>query len=113
LGTKYSGALHATYLDESGRERPMVMGSYGIGPARIAAAAIEQLADGDGIVWPWSIAPLDVYIVCVNVKDQAQRAAAEAIYDACRAHGLEAMLDDRDERPGGKCKRGEPLGIPV
>ena len=113
LGTKYSVALHATYLDESGREQPIVMGSYGIGPARIAAAAIEQLADGDGIVWPWSIAPLDVYIVCVNVKDQAQRAAAEAIYDACRTHGLEAMLDDRDERPGVKFKDADLLGIPV
>src|SRR5213080_4478537 len=113
LGTKYSAALGATYLDESGREQPIVMGSYGIGPARIAAAAIEQLADGDGIVWPWSIAPLDVYIVCVNVKDQAQRAAAEAIYDACRTHGLEAMLDDRDERPGVKFKDADLLGIPV
>src|SRR5881296_4341740 len=113
LGTKYSVALHATYLDESGREQPIVMGSYGIGPARIAAAAIEQLADGDGIVWPWSIAPLHVYIVCVNVKDQAQRAAAEAIYDACRTHGLEAVLDDRDERPGVKFKDADLLGIPV
>src|SRR5207245_473718 len=90
LGTKYSVPLNATYLDESGREQPIVMGSYGIGPARIAAAAIEQLADGDGIVWPWSIAPLDVYIVCVNDKDQAQRAAAEAIYDHCRTYVPEA-----------------------
>ena len=113
LGTKYSAALGATYLDESGREQPIVMGSYGIGPARIAAAAIEQLADGDGIVWPWPIAPLHAYIVCVSVKDQAQRAAAEAIYDACRTHGLEAMLDDRDERPGVKFKDADLLGIPV
>src|SRR2546428_310532 len=113
LGTKYSAALGATYLDESGREQPIVMGSYGIGPARIAAAAIEQLADGDGIVWPWPIAPLHAYIVCVSVKDQAQRDAAEAIYDACWAHGLEAMLDDRDERPGVKFKDADLLGIPV
>src|SRR5213078_2729492 len=113
LGTKYSIALGATYLDESGREQPIVMGSYGIGPARIAAAAIEQLADADGIVWPWSIAPLHVYIVCVAVKDQAQAAAAEAIYDACRKHGFEAMLDDRDERPGVKFKDADLLGIPV
>ena len=113
LGTKYSVALDAMYLDESGREQPIVMGSYGIGPARIAAAAIEQLADGDGIVWPWSIAPLHVYIVCVSVKDQAQRDAAEAIYDACWAHGLEAMLDDRDERPGVKFKDADLLGLPV
>src|SRR5881392_1098160 len=113
LGTKYSVALDATYLDESGREQPIVMGSYGIGPARIAAAAIEQLADGDGIVWPWSIAPLHVYIVCVGVRDQIQAAAAEAIYDACRTHGFEAMLDDRDERPGVKFKDADLLGIPV
>jgi len=113
LGTKYSTALGATYLDESGREQPIVMGSYGIGPARIAAAAIEQLADGDGIVWPWSIAPLHVYIVCVGVRDQIQAAAAEAIYDACRTHGFEAMLDDRDERPGVKFKDADLLGIPV
>src|SRR5437899_2860524 len=113
LGTKYSAALGATYLDESGREQPIVMGSYGIGPARIAAAAIEQLADGDGIVWPWPIAPLHAYIVCVSVKDQAQRDAAEAIRDACWAHGLEAMLDDRDERPGVKFKAADLLGLPV
>src|SRR6266705_4788610 len=113
LGTKYSAALGATYLDESGREQPIVMGSYGIGPARIAAAAIEQLADGDGIVWPWPIAPLHAYIVCVSVKDQAQRDAAEAFYRACWAHGLEAMLDDRDERPGVKIKDADLLGLPV
>src|SRR5437899_3562484 len=113
LGTKYSAALGATYLDESGREQPIVMGSYGIGPARIAAAAIEQLADGDGIVWPWPIAPLHAYIVCVSVKDQAQRDAAEAIRDACWAQGLEAMLDDRDERPGVKFKDADLLGLPV
>jgi len=113
LGTKYSAALGATYLDESGREQPIVMGSYGIGPARIAAAAIEQLADGDGIVWPWPIAPLHAYIVCVSVKDQAQRDAAEAIHDACWAQGLEAMLDDRDERPGVKFKDADLLGLPV
>src|SRR5439155_1501768 len=112
LGTKYSAALGATYLDESGREQPIVMGSYGIGPARIAAAAIEQLADGDGIVWPWPIAPLHAYIVCVSVKDQAQRDAAEAIHDACWAQGLEAMLDDRDERPGVKFKDADLLGLP-
>jgi prolyl-tRNA synthetase len=113
LGTKYSVALGAMYLDESGHEQPIVMGSYGIGPARIAAAAIEQLADADGIVWPWSIAPLHVYIVCVSVKDQAQFAAAEAVYDACWKHGLEAILDERDERPGVKFKDADLLGIPV
>jgi prolyl-tRNA synthetase len=113
LGTKYSEALGAKYLDESGRERPIIMGSYGIGPARIAATAIEQLADADGIVWPASIAPFHVHIVLVSSRDQAQVAAAEAIYADCERHGLEALLDDRDERPGVKFKDADLLGIPV
>ena len=113
LGTRYSVALKAMYLDEAGREQPIVMGSYGIGPARIAAAAIEQLADADGIVWPWSIAPYHVYLVLVSAKDAAQRRAAEEIYAECWRNGLEAILDDRDERPGVKFKDADLLGIPV
>jgi prolyl-tRNA synthetase len=113
LGTKYSEALGAMYLDEAGREQPVVMGSYGIGPARIAAAAIEQLADADGIVWPASIAPFHVHVVLVSLKDDAQRAAAEAIYAACAKAGLDALLDDRDERPGVKFKDADLLGMPV
>ena len=113
LGTKYSEALGARYLDETGQERPIVMGSYGIGPARIAAAAIEQLADADGIVWPASIAPFVVLIVVLNVRDEAQAAAGEALYAQCREHGLDALLDDRAERPGVKFKDADLLGIPV
>jgi prolyl-tRNA synthetase len=113
LGTRYSEALGATYLDESGKEQPIVMGSYGIGPARIAAAAIEQLADADGIVWPAAIAPFQVHIVVVSLRDPAQVAAAEEIYAGCRAAGLEALLDDRDERPGVKFKDADLLGMPV
>jgi prolyl-tRNA synthetase len=113
LGTTYSVPLGATYLDESGVERPIVMGSYGIGPARIAAAAVEQLADDDGIVWPWAIAPFHVHIVLVSGRDPAQVRAAEAIYAACWERGLEALLDDRDERPGVKFKDADLLGIPV
>ena len=113
LGTKYSVPLKATYLDEAGREQPIVMGSYGIGPARIAAAAIEQLADQDGVVWPWSIAPFHVYVVVVSVKDAAQLGTAEQIYGECWGQGLEAILDDRDERPGVKFKDADLLGIPV
>jgi prolyl-tRNA synthetase len=101
------------YLDESGQERPIVMGSYGIGPARIAASAIEQSADADGIVWPASIAPFKVHVVVVSLKDAAQVAAAQAIYDACRAAGFDAVLDDRDERPGVKFKDADLLGAPV
>ncbi len=113
LGTKYSEALGARYLDEAGQEQPIVMGSYGIGPARIAAAAIEQLADADGIVWPPSIAPFSVHIVVVNVRDEAQATAGEALYAECRRHGLDAVLDDRAERPGVKFKDADLLGVPV
>jgi prolyl-tRNA synthetase len=113
LGTKYSEALGAMYLDESGKEQPIVMGSYGIGPARIAAAAVEQQADADGIVWPAAIAPFQVHIVVVSMRDAGQVAAAEEIYAACQAAGLDAVLDDRDERPGVKFKDADLLGVPV
>jgi prolyl-tRNA synthetase len=113
LGTKYAEALGAMYLDESGQERPVVMGSYGIGPARIAAAAIEQRADADGIVWPASIAPFAVHVVVINVRDDAQMQAAAALYEELRAHGLDALLDDRDERAGVKFKDADLLGMPV
>src|SRR5207248_6762049 len=113
LGTKYSVPLKATYLDEAGREQPILMGSYGIGPARIAAAAIEQLADADGVVWPWSIAPLHVHLVVVNTRDTTQMSAAEQIEAECTQHGLEVLLDDREERPGVKFNDADLLGLPV
>jgi prolyl-tRNA synthetase len=113
LGTKYSEALGARYLDERGQEQPIVMGSYGIGPARIAATAVEQLADANGIVWPPNIAPFAVHLVVVNVRDEAQAAAGEALYAECRERGLDTLLDDRDERPGVKFKDADLLGIPV
>ena len=113
LGTKFSEALGARYLDETGQERPIVMGSYGIGPARIAAAAIEQGADADGIVWPPAIAPFVVHVVVVNVRDEAQAKAGDALYAECRDQGLDALLDDRNERPGVKFKDADLLGIPV
>ena len=113
LGTKYSVPLRAVFLDEHGQERPIVMGSYGIGPARIAAAAVEQSHDSDGVVWPWSIAPYQVHIVPVNMKDQAQATAAEALYAELRQAGYEVLLDDRDERPGVKFKDADLIGIPI
>jgi prolyl-tRNA synthetase len=113
LGTKYSAALGATYLDEQGQERPVVMGSYGIGPARIVAAAIEQRHDADGIVWPWSIAPLQVLVLPVNVKAAPVRDTAERLYGELAAAGFEVLLDDRDERPGVKFKDADLLGIPI
>jgi prolyl-tRNA synthetase len=113
LGTKYSATLGATYLDEQGQARPIVMGSYGIGPARIVASAIEQRHDADGIVWPWTIAPAQAHVLPVNVKQAAMRETAERLYQELSASGVEAILDDRDERPGVKFKDADLLGIPV
>jgi prolyl-tRNA synthetase len=113
LGTKYSVPLGATYLDEHGQERPVVMGSYGIGPARIAAAAIEQRHDEDGIVWPWAITPFQVHVLPVAVKDKAQMAAAEELYRSLGGAGFDVLMDDRDERAGVKFKDADLLGIPI
>jgi prolyl-tRNA synthetase len=113
LGTQYSAPLGANYLDERGQQQPIVMGSYGIGPARIAAAAVEQRHDQDGIVWPWAIAPFHVHLVPVAVKDAGQMAAAEEIYRDLRAAGFDVLMDDREERAGVKFKDADLLGIPV
>ncbi len=113
LGTKYSEPLGATYLDVNGKERPIVMGSYGIGPARIAAAAIEQGADDKGIVWPASIAPFSVHLVLVQPKDSGQTAIAEKLFSDLRSAGIEVLLDDRDIGPGAKFADAELLGCPV
>jgi prolyl-tRNA synthetase len=113
LGTKYSVPLGASYLDERGQQQPIVMGSYGIGPARIAAAAVEQRNDADGIVWPWAIAPFHVHVVAISVKDSAQLAAAERLYRELGEAGFDALLDDREERAGVKFKDADLLGLPV
>ncbi len=112
LGTKYSIPLKANYLDEQGNEKPIIMGSYGIGPARIAAAAIEQGNDKDGIMWPPSIAPFQVQVIPVNVKDQPSMDTAEELYTALIEKGFEVLLDDRDERAGVKFKDADLVGIP-
>ena len=113
LGTRYSAKLGATYLDEQGQAHPIVMGSYGIGPARIVASAIEQRHDTDGIIWPWSIAPAQVLVLPVNPKQAPVREMAERLYADLAAAGFEVILDDRDERPGVKFKDADLLGIPV
>jgi prolyl-tRNA synthetase len=113
LGTKYSGPLRAVYLDEQSQEQPIVMGSYGIGPARIAAAAIEQNHDKDGMIWPESIAPFLVHLTVVNTRDAAMTAIAEQVYTDLSAASLEVLYDDRDERPGVKFKDADLLGLPV
>ncbi|MDP2168464.1 MAG: proline--tRNA ligase [Thermodesulfovibrionales bacterium] len=112
LGTKYSLPMKAFYLTEDGSERPLIMGSYGIGPARIAAAAIEQSHDGDGMIWPASIAPFDAEIIPLNIKDENTAKTAEALYNALNEAGIETLMDDRDERAGVKFKDADLIGIP-
>ncbi len=112
LGTKYSSALKAIFLDENGQEKPIIMGSYGIGPARIAAAAIEQSHDKDGIIWPKSISPFDVEILPLNMKDQATTETSERLYRELSEKGLDVLMDDRDERAGVKFKDADLIGIP-
>jgi prolyl-tRNA synthetase len=113
LGTRYSEPLGATYLDESGREQVIWMGSYGIGPARIAAAAVEQFADEQGIAWPRSIAPWEVELVGLGRPGTPERDAAERLYDELRAAGIDVLYDDRDAGPGEKFADAELLGVPL
>jgi prolyl-tRNA synthetase len=113
LGTKYSETMDATYLDADGRAQPVVMGCYGIGVGRTAAAAIEQHHDADGIVWPLPIAPLQVMVVPVNSADSRSRETSQSIHDALEASGVEVLLDDRDERPGVKFKDADLIGLPL
>ena len=112
LGTKYSIPLKANYLDEKGEEMPIVMGSYGIGPARIAASAIEQNHDENGIIWPASISPFDVHILPLNTKDPKTIEVAERLYGNLKTEGIEVLIDDRDERAGIKFKDADLIGIP-
>ncbi|HEX2708791.1 MAG TPA: YbaK/EbsC family protein, partial [Solirubrobacterales bacterium] len=113
LGTRYSDPLGATFLDESGVERSIVMGSYGIGPARIVAASIEQRADERGIVWPRALAPWQVHLVSLAKAGEPERGAADKIYDALGAAGAEVLYDDRDAGPGEKLTDAELLGCPL
>jgi prolyl-tRNA synthetase len=113
LGTKYSAKLAAVYLDETGVERPFVMGCYGIGVTRTVAAAIEQHHDDDGVAWPISIAPFEVLVLPVNMGHGPTREAAEALYTGLRAAGIDVLIDDRDERPGNKFKDADLVGVPL
>lgn len=113
LGVKYSKVLGATYKDQNGRERPIVMGCYGIGVTRTMAAAIEQNHDENGIIWPVAIAPYHVIVVPVSVRDQQQFEMAQRVYRRLRDAGIESVLDDRDERPGVKFKDADLVGYPL
>jgi len=113
LGTKYSEALGAKYLDENGEDHLIVMGSYGIGITRTVAAIIESNHDEDGIIWPMSVAPYHAVVVPINVTEQAQNDLANEVYERLNAAGVEAVLDDRDERPGVKFKDADLIGYPI
>jgi prolyl-tRNA synthetase len=113
LGTRYSVPLGANYLDENGKEQPIVMGSYGIGPARIMAAAVEQFADEAGISWPRSISPYDVELVGLGREGEEALEVAEGLYEELRATGLNVLYDDRAASPGEKFADAELLGVPL
>jgi prolyl-tRNA synthetase len=113
LGTRYSEPLGATYLDERGKEHPIVMGSYGIGPARTVAAAIEQGADEKGIVWPRSIAPWDVHLVRLGTGDDEVGEVSDRLYEELGEAGVNVLYDDREAGPGEKLTDAELLGCPL
>ena len=113
LGTKYSDALGLKYLDEDGKQQTVIMGCYGIGVTRCVAAAVEQLHDDNGIIWPVSIAPYQAIVVPANYKDEAQMAVAEKLYNELLDAGVEALIDDRAERAGVKFKDADLIGLPV
>ncbi len=112
LGTTYSKAMKATFQDRDGVEKPFVMGCYGIGVSRVVAAAIEQNHDENGIIFPLPLAPFQVIVLNLGVKDAAISRAAEQLYSDLQGRGVEVLLDDRDERPGSKFKDADLLGIP-
>ncbi len=113
LGTKYSKNMRATFLDENGVEKEMIMGCYGIGIGRTAAASIEQNHDADGIIWPLPLAPYQVIVVPIGKTDGPEYQAAQQLYDELIAAGFETVLDDRDERPGVKFKDADLIGFPL
>ena len=113
LGTKYSQAMGANYLDENGKSVPLVMGCYGIGVNRTVAAIIEQHHDENGIIWPMAVAPYKVIIMPANVKNEGQMKMAEKIYEDLKSRGIDVLLDDRNERVGVKFKDSDLIGIPI
>jgi prolyl-tRNA synthetase len=113
LGTRYSEAMNALFLDENGRNQPMIMGCYGIGVSRVLAAVAEQFNDDNGLVWPAVLAPYQVHVIPVNMKDQHQTALAEELYTALKKHGFDVLIDDRKERPGVKFTDSDLIGLPV
>ncbi|MEN8699496.1 proline--tRNA ligase [Bacillus infantis] len=113
LGTRYSEAMNAVYLDENGRTQPMIMGCYGIGVSRILAAIAEQYNDDKGFTWPADLAPFKVHVIAVNMKDEAQASLGEELYKELRSKGYEVLFDDRPERAGVKFADADLIGLPI
>lgn len=113
LGTKYSQAMGATFLDEDGQEKHFIMGCYGLGVSRMLAALSEANNDKDGLIWPISVAPFEVVVLLMNPEDEAQAEAAVRVYEELQERGIDVLLDERDERSGVKFKDSDLLGIPV
>ena len=113
LGTKYSEAMNANFIDENGKEKPFIMGCYGIGVTRTMASVIEQNNDENGIVWPLEIAPYQINVIPVNIKDENQMKIANEIYEELRKTGVRVVLDDRNERAGVKFKDSDLMGVPM
>ena len=113
LGTKYSEAMNANFLDENQKKQPLIMGCYGIGISRVLMAVIEQNNDENGMIWPKAIAPYAVHVVAVDMKKAEQAEAAETIYADLKAAGFEVLFDDRKERPGVKFSDADLIGLPI
>jgi prolyl-tRNA synthetase len=113
LGTRYSEAMRATFLDQNGKEQPYIMGCYGIGVSRVVAAIIEQHHDDNGILWPLNVAPFQVHLIAVNMKNEEQAKLAEELYAQLQQAGIEVLFDDRQERAGVKFKDADLIGIPL
>jgi prolyl-tRNA synthetase len=113
LGTRYSEAMNAIYLDENGRTQPMIMGCYGIGVSRTLAAVAEQFNDENGLVWPVNLAPFDVHLIAVNIKDEVQAQLSEELYSHLKQSRYDVLFDDRQERPGVKFADSDLIGLPL
>ncbi|WP_175989049.1 proline--tRNA ligase [Bacillus sp. Marseille-Q1617] len=113
LGTRYSDAMNSTYLDENGRAQSIIMGCYGIGVSRTLAAVAEQFNDDNGLVWPSNLAPYDLHLIPINLKDEHQAALAHELYEEFGKHRYDVLMDDRAERPGVKFADSDLIGLPV
>ena len=113
LGTSYSESMEGTFLDENGKAKPYIMGCYGIGVSRILAAVAEQFNDENGLKWPKKLAPYDVHLIAVNVKDESQTELANELYSVLKSYRYEVLYDDRPERAGVKFADSDLIGLPV